>query len=100
MKNMRQLMLSAMLLTMFSAQAQVKTEISMFNLAGPYAVTAPLALDTVDAQGKKFDEATMMGAIAVDHGMVATPVTHLTRIPSLADSKSVGLLTLYVNNSD
>jgi dipeptidyl aminopeptidase/acylaminoacyl peptidase len=100
MKNMRQLMLSAMLLTMFSAQAQVKTEISMFNLAGPYALTAPLALDTVDAQGKKFDEATMMGAIAVDHGMVATPVTHLTRIPSLADSKSVGLLTFYVNNSD
>ena len=100
MKNMRQLMLSAMLLTMFSAQAQVKTEISMFNLAGPYAVTAPLALDTVDAQGKKFDEATMMGAIAVDHGMVATPMTHLTRIPSLADSKSVGLLTFYVNNSD
>ena len=93
-------MLSAMLLTMFSAQAQVKTEISMFNLAGPYAVTAPLALDTVDAQGKKFDEATMMGAIAVDHGMVATPMTHLTRIPSLADSKSVGLLTFYVNNSD
>ena len=89
-----------MLLTMFSAQAQVKTEIGMFNLAGPYAVTAPLALDTVDAQGKKFDEATMMGAIAVDHGMVATPMTHLTRIPSLADSKSVGLLTFYVNNSD
>lgn len=53
MKNMKQMMLFAMLLTVFSVQAQVKTEISTFNLTGPYAVAAPLALDTVDAQGKK-----------------------------------------------
>ena len=95
---MRQLMLSAMLLTMFGVQAQVKTEITMFNLSGPYAVTAPLALDTVDAQGKKFDEATMMGAIAVTSP--ATGKFDGQVIPSLADSKSVGLLSFYVNNSD
>ena len=83
---------------MFGVQAQVKTEITMFNLSGPYAVTAPLALDTVDAQGKKFDEATMMGAIAVTSP--ATGKFDGQVIPSLADSKSVGLLSFYVNNSD
>ena len=95
---MRQLMLSAMLLTMFGVQAQVKTEITMFNLSGPYAVTAPLALDTVDAQGKKFDEATMMRAVAVTSP--ATGKFDGQVIPSLADSKSVGLLSFYVNNGD
>ena len=98
MKNMKQMMLSAMLLTVFSMQAQVKTEISTFNLAGPYAVAAPLALDTVDAQGKKFDEASLLGAIAVTSP--ATGKFDGQVIPSLADSKSVGLLSFYVNNSD
>ena len=91
-------MLSALLLTVFSVQAQVKTEIRSFNLAGPYAVTAPLALDTVDAQGRQFDDASMMGAIAVTSP--ATGRFDGQVIPSLADSKSVGLLSFYVNNSD
>lgn len=98
MKNMKQMMLFAMLLTVFSVQAQVKTEISTFNLTGPYAVAAPLALDTVDAQGKKFDEASLLGAIAVTSP--ATGKFDGQVIPSLADSKSVGLLSFYVNNID
>jgi hypothetical protein len=95
---MKQMMLFAMLLTVFSVQAQVKTEISTFNLTGPYAVAAPLALDTVDAQGKKFDEASLLGAIAVTSP--ATGKFDGQVIPSLADSKSVGLLSFYVNNID
>ena len=48
-------------LTMFfcaaalTVTAQIKTEIKTFNQAGPYAVSAPLGLDTVDVQGKKSD---------------------------------------------
>ena len=99
-KNMKH-QLSTLLASVLLASplfAQVKTEIRTFNLAGPYAVTAPLSLDTVDAQGRKFDDASLMGAIS--------PVSPATGkfdgqiIPSLADCKSVGLLTFYINNSD
>jgi hypothetical protein len=53
-KNMkhRQSTLLAVLMLVSPMMAQVKTDIRTFNLAGPYAVTAPLALDTVDAQGQ------------------------------------------------
>ena len=78
--------------------AQVKTEIRTFNLAGPYEVSAPLALDTVDAQGRKFDEASFMGALSLN--APATAKFDGQVIPSLADSKSVGLLTFYINNRD
>ena len=80
------------------ATAQVKTPVTEFNLAGPYAVSAPFAIDTVDVQGKKFDPISQLGSIAL--------TSHFTGkfsgqvLPSLPDSKSVGLLSFYVNNSD
>ena len=95
---MKHLMLSALLLTAISTQAQVKTEIREFNHAGPFAVTAPLALDTVDMQGKKFEEKSWLSAVST-----ASPTTSRFSgqvLPSLPDSKSVGLLTFYVNNSE
>ena len=95
---MKQLMLSSALLMAICVHAQVKTEIREFNHAGPYAVTAPLALDTVDMQGKKFDEKSWLSAVPL-----ASPATgrfSAEVLPSLPDSKSVGLLTFYVNNSD
>lgn len=78
--------------------AQVKTEIRTFNLAGPYAVKAPLALDTIDAQGRKFDEASLLEAVSLTSP--ATSRFNGQVVPSLADSKSVGLLSFYINNSD
>ena len=78
--------------------AQVKTSVKTFNLSGPYAVTAPFAVDTVDVQGKKFDPNSLLGAIA----LTSQPTGQFSGevLPSLPDSKSVGLLTFYVNNAD
>ena len=95
---MRHLMLFPVLLMAFSVQAQVKTEIREFNHAGPFAVTTPLALDTVDMQGKKFDEKSMLNGVSLispANGRFSGEV-----LPSLPDSKSVGILSFYVNNSD
>ena len=87
-------MLSALML---SSAAQHKTEVASFNLAGPYAVTAPLAADSVDVQGKKFDMASMLTALPLQ--AEAQSFFRGGLLPSLANSKSVGVLTFYVNNS-
>ena len=89
---------AALFAVALGATAQVKTEIKTFNQSGPYAVNAPLSLDTVDVNGKKFDEATLMNGIAL-----TSPVTERFEgcvLPSLNDSKSVGLLSFYVNNRE
>ena len=78
--------------------AQVKTTISEFNQAGPYAVTAPVAFDTVDVKGQKFDDKQLMSAIALTSPATGKFTGEV--LPSLEDSKSVGLLSFYVNNSD
>ncbi len=89
--------LSLLMLTI-GASAQVKTEIREFNLSGPYAVQAPLAFDTVDVKGTKFDEKSLMSAIALTSP--ATGKFSGEVLPSLTENKSVGLLSFYVNNSD
>ncbi len=78
------------------ASAQEKTEIGKFNLAGPYAVAAPFATDTVDVKGKKFDTNSMLSALPLK--AEAASVFRGGRLPSLKDSKSVGVLTFYLNN--
>ena len=95
---MKRLITTQMLLAIgMMATAQVKTPVTEFNLAGPYAVSAPFAIDTVDVQGKKFDPISQLGSIAL--------TSHFTGkfsgqvLPSLPDSKSVGLLSFYVNNT-
>jgi len=87
-----------LLIPVLGASAQVKTEISEFNLSGPYAVQAPLAFDTVDVKGSKFDDKSLMSNIAL-----TSPVTAKYNgkvLPSLSEEKSVGLLSFYINNSD
>ena len=83
---------------LFIANAQTKTEIGRFNISGPYAVTAPVAVDTVDVKGKKFDEKSLLNSISITSPVTGTFDGRV--IPSLDNSKSVGLLTFYVNNSD
>ena len=81
-----------------SAGAQVKTAVTEFNMVGPFAVQAPVGLDSVDVNGKKFDEKSLLGGLALS----AEPTTVFSGkvLPSLKDSKSVGVLSFYVNNSD
>lgn len=91
-------MLCSLLALAASAGAQHKTEIKEFNQAGPFKVMAPVSLDSVNVAGKKYDPATQMDAIALS----AQPTTVFSGqvLPSLADSRSVGLLSFYVNNSN
>ena len=79
------------------ANAQTKTEIKQFNLSGPYAVAAPIAVDTVDVKGKKFDSKSLLNAINLTSPATGTFDGQV--VPSLENSKSVGLLTFYINNS-
>jgi dipeptidyl aminopeptidase/acylaminoacyl peptidase len=97
-KNMKQLMTVILLMSAVGASAQVKTDIREFNQAGPFAVSVPFVMDTVDVQGKKFDDKSLMGSIALT--APATGKFSGAVLPSLDDSRSVGLLSFYVNNSD
>ena len=80
------------------ASAQVKTTVTTFRQAGPFAVTTPFAADTVNVQGQKFDEHSVLSALPLQAEPTATFTGGL--LPSLADSKSVGVLTFFVNNAD
>ena len=81
-----------------NAGAQVKTTVTEFNMAGPFAVQAPVGMDSVDVNGKKFDEKSLLGGLALS----AEPTTVFSGkvLPSLKDSKSVGILSFFVNNRD
>ena len=81
-----------------NAGAQVKTTVTKFNMAGPFAVQAPVGMDSVDVNGKKFDEKSLLGGLALS----AEPTTVFSGkvLPSLKDSKSVGILSFFVNNKD
>ena len=81
-----------------AASAQVKTVVHEFNHAGPFAVSQPFAVDTVDVQGKKFDDTSLLKAVSLKQ--TATETYKGVVLPSLKDSRSVGVLTFYVNNSD
>ena len=90
------LIAGAMLATM--ASAQVKTTVTEFSLSGPYPVYQPFAADTVDVQGKKYDDSELLNATT----MPAPSSQRFTGavLPSLPDSRSVGMLTFYLNNAD
>ena len=81
-----------------NAGAQVKTTVTEFNLAGPFAVQAPVGMDSVDVNGKKFDENSLMDNLSLS--VEPTTVFSGQVLPSLKDSKSVGILSFFVNNKD
>jgi dipeptidyl aminopeptidase/acylaminoacyl peptidase len=78
--------------------AQQTTEIQQFNLTGPFAVSVPFSADSVDVNGRKFDEQSLMNAVPITEN-AATTVFKGEVLPSLANQKSVGMLSFYVNNS-
>ena len=78
--------------------AQTETRITQFNLAGPYPVALPLASDSIDVNGKKFDDLSFLKGLALE-----APVTSAFSgevIPSLADRRSAGILSFYINNKE
>ncbi len=95
---MKRIFVIPFLLTALSMSAQHKTIVSEFLQAGPYAVTTPFALDTVDVKGKKFDAQSVLSALPLQSESSA--VFHGGLLPSLDNSRSVGVLTFFVNNSD
>jgi len=78
--------------------AQQETVIREFNQAGPFAVSQPFASDTVDVNGKPFAAKTILDGISLS--LPATGRFSGQVLPSLDKSRSVGLLTFYVNNND
>ena len=95
---MKQYILPLVALLVTTATAQEKTEITEFNLAGPFAVNQPFAVDSVSVDGKHFDETSLLEALS--HDAKPTTTCKAGLLPSLADSKSVGVLSFYINNSD
>ena len=94
----RLFVVSLLLAGCLASGAQTKTDITKFNLSGPYTVIVPMAFDSVDVQGKKFDDKSLLKTISL-----TSPTTNTfegTILPSLENSRSVGLLTFFVNNSD
>jgi dipeptidyl aminopeptidase/acylaminoacyl peptidase len=87
-----------LLMTVVTASSQVKTTITQFNLSGPYPVAKPFATDTVNVKGEKFEDKTLMNSISLTSP--ATTTFDGQVLPSLSDTKSVGLLSFYVNNRD
>jgi dipeptidyl aminopeptidase/acylaminoacyl peptidase len=97
---------TSLLVLMLAAtgSAQQKTEVAEFNLAGPYAVSTPFALDTVDVQGKKFDMRAEFDKVlplgSALQRLEALPTCRAGRLPSLDDKQSVGVLSFFINNAE
>ena len=86
-----------MLMLSLMAGAHVTTEVTTFLLSGPMAVSTPFGVDSVDVQGKKFDEKSILDGLSL---MAPATTTFSGQVlPSLEDSKSVGVLSFYVNNT-
>ena len=95
---MRYFVLPVLLMLATTVLAQEKQTIQEFNLAGPYAVGTPFAADTVNVQGKKFEETALLDAIKDD--ATATSTCKPGLLPSLKEQNSVGVLSFYLNNND
>ena len=91
-------LLCALLALSASMQAQHKTEIKEFNLAGPYRVTAPLSMDIVNVAGKAYDPASQLEAVSLS---AEASTTFSGRVlPRVDGERSVGVLSFYINNRD
>ena len=92
----RKTILSGLLMASAAAFAQQQTDVREFCLAGPFAVSQPFAADTVDVKGQRFDDRSLLDGLNLE--TPATKTYTAGRLPSLSDSRSVGLLTFYLNN--
>ena len=81
-----------------TAQAQHVTQVTDFLIAGPYSVTRPATIDTVDVNGKKFDESSLLSALPLQPATARQHFTLADRLPATGSGLAVGTLTFYVNN--
>ena len=96
---MKNLVLCSLLLLTTNVSAQDSTlVVKDFNLSGPFAVTVPFGTDTVDVNGKKFDDKSLLSNLPLTSESTTTFSGQV--LPSLKDTKSIGLLSFYLNNSD
>ena len=94
---MRIFSILCILMLSLTAGAHVTTKVTTFLLTGPMAVSTPFGVDSVDVQGKKFDEKSILNGISL---MAPATTTFSGQVlPSLEDSKSIGILSFYVNNT-
>ena len=87
--------LAALSTLMLTASAQVKTVVTEFRIAGPFAVAEPVVTDSFDVQGRRFSDPALLAP--------TTPQTSTFKgslLPALSDSRSIGTLTFYINNRD
>ena len=82
-----------------TAQAQHVTQVTDFLIAGPYSVTRPATIDTVDVNGKKFDESSLLSALPLQPATARQHFTLADRLPATGSGLAVGTLTFYVNNA-
>jgi len=94
---MKKVLTLGLLMLALSASSQQKTEVKEFRLAGPFKVAQPVSVDTVDVNGKKYDEGAMLQALSLK--AEPTAIHSGSQLPSLSDAKSVGVLSFYINNS-
>lgn len=93
----KKLFLGLALICIQTAGAQVKTTVKNFLLTGPYAVAVPFSADTVDVQGKKFDEKSLLRSLPLQ--AKGQEIFRGNVIPSMKDAKSVGMLSFFLNNN-
>ncbi len=96
-KNMKISLFFCSLLVSLTVGAQQKTEVTEFNLAGPYPVTAPFSADSVDVNGRKFDSHSLLDALTLSS---ATPskIVKTGLLPSQDGQRGLGVLSFYLNN--
>ena len=94
---MNKTIMLSMLLAATGASAQTETRITEWNLSGPFAVTVPVELDSIDVNGKKFDEPSLLNALSLEAR--PTKIFNGSIVPSLSKDKSVGVLSCFLNNT-
>ena len=95
---MKHLLYALFVLPCAALAQQHTVTVSEMNLAGPFAVQAPVAADTVGANGKRLDaDAALLTSLSLKS--VPTATFTGKQLPSLTDKRSVGVLSFYVNNT-
>jgi len=75
-----------------------RIEVSELRLAGPFAMVRPFAADTIDMNGHPFDEFALLNTPTPSNE--AATSYQSGRLPSLKESRSMGVLSFFLNNTD
>lgn len=79
------------------ATAQVVTQVTEFNLTGPYAVSLPTTTDTVGVDNRPFDKSSLLESLSLSAAPTGTLSADV--LPTIEGKASIGLLSFYINNT-